>query len=150
MQYKFFLDNDSSNFFGSVNYPGTMTEDIESSIEKAVSECPDVVTTYLLSAKGGKCYYPTRVAEVIGSEALQRAHRQGKDPFGMFIDALKRSGKETFLTLRMNEVHYADDPDYPGKSEFNKTHPEFIVDPEGAKINRTGNIEKTWLSDWMA
>jgi len=137
------LDNDGSNFFGQ-----SMTEDIEGSIAEAVRECAPNVTTYLLCAGAGRYYFPTQVADgVIPTDAtpsyeiLRAAYARGADPFGMFLRALKVAGKETMVTFRMNDVHNPDDPSGWNTSTFKQEHPEYIVDPEGARTKAGG---------WMA
>ena len=138
METRFLLDNDGSNFFAH-----TMTDDVDASIAAAVDACPDAVTTYLLCPNGcGKFYYPTRIGQVYPpARRLPDLHARGIDPFGLFLQALRRSGKETFITYRMNDVHGADDSDHPGTAAFKKQHPEWIVDPEGAARGEGG---------WMA
>ena len=129
MTHRFSLDNDGTNFFAH-----TMTDDVEGSIANTIELCPDQVTTYFLCPNGGgKFYYPTRIGEVDSTaRRLAPLHRQGKDPFGLFLAALRQAGKETFITYHMNDVQGAEDPNYPGTAEFKKQHPDFIVDPAAA------------------
>ena len=137
MIHRFLLDNDGSNFFGQ-----TMRDDVEASIEEAVWECPANVTTYLLCAGSARFYFPTRVGEVAPTyQRLLRAHAEGKDPFGLFLKALRKAGKETFVTFRMNDVHNANEPDHPSVPSFRKKHPDLIV---GAEAVRRG--DHGWLN----
>jgi len=131
------LDNDGSNFF-----LGAMTEDIEGSVAEAVAECPENVTTYLLCAGAGTHYYPTEVSRVVPrADRLLAAHARGKDPFGMFLEALREAGKETFITLRMNDVHHPDKPDAGNIPRIKVEHPDCVVDIEAVREKRGG---------WMA
>ncbi len=143
--HRFLLDNDGSNFFCH-----TMGDSVEASIAEAVADCPSEVSTYLLCATGaGKFYDPTQVGEVVvedyakvGREGrLQELHTRGQDPFGLFLQALRRAGKETFITYRMNDVHHADQPDHPAIPAFRKAHPEMIVDHPAVLAGK---------ADWMA
>ena len=138
MKHRFLLDNDGTNFFVH-----TMTDNVDQSIADAVDACPAQVTTYLLCPNGcGTFYYPTRIGEVYpAARRLLEFHQEGQDPFGRFLQALHRAGKETFITYRMNDVHGADDPAHPGTAAFKKQHPESIVDPEAAASGQGG---------WMA
>jgi len=138
MENRFLLDNDGSNFFAH-----TMTDDVDASIAEEVDSCPSAVTTYLLCPNGcGKFYHPTQVGEVYPpARHLTELHARGIDPFGLFLQALRQRGKETFITYRMNDVHGADDPDAPGTAEFKKHHPDFIVDSEGVALGEGG-----WMS----
>jgi hypothetical protein len=137
MPRRLLLDNDGTNLFLL-----DLAEDVEASVAAAVAECPANVTTYMVCPNGpGKFYYPTKVGEVWeDAKLLVRAHAQGKDPFGMFLQGLRRAGKETFITYRMNDVHGADDPNYSGTAEFKKEHPDYIVDAQAVRERR---------ADWM-
>lgn len=106
MKRRFLLDNDGSNIFHN------LTDNIEHDIAEAIQECPDNITTYLLCSGAGTYYFPTRVGAVDPrAKGLLKAHADGKDPFGMFLSALRKAGKETFITFRMNDVHNPDDAD---------------------------------------
>jgi len=135
---RFLMDNDGSNFF-----QGTMTEDIQASIAEAVWECPANVTTYLLCSGAGTYYYPTKVGDVVpNAPLLHAAHKKGLDPFGMFLEALKRAGKETFITYRMNDVHNpTEDWNLP---RVRREHPDCIVDIGAVEANRA-----EWMSYCM-
>ena len=135
MTHRFLLDNDGSNLFYN------LTDDVERDIQDAVHECPAEVTTYLLCAGAGTFYYPTRVGEVAPNAApLLAAHQRGMDPFGLILRALRRAGKEVFITYRMNDVHNPDAPDQWNTSRFKREHPEAIVDAEAVREGR---------ADWM-
>jgi len=135
--HRFLLDNDGSNFFCH-----TMTDDVEGSVAEAVRECPRNVTTYLLCAGGGTHYFPTQVSRVVPTaERLLAAHGRGIDPFGLFLAALREAGKETFITLRMNDVHNPDDPCGWNTPRLKLTHPEYVVDAEAVREKHGG---------WMA
>jgi hypothetical protein len=140
---RFLLDNDGTNFFLQ-----SMTEEVEGCIAQEVSECPPHVTTYLLCAGAGTYLYPTKVGKITpvlprfpASRHLHAAWAQGLDPFGMFLKALRTAGKETFVTVRMNDVHDPTDPSQWNTPPLRMSHPEFVVDP-GAAATKTG--------DWMA
>ena len=135
---RFLLDCDGDWFCAH------MTDNVEQSIAEVVAGIPDNVTTYMLCSGCSKYNYPTRVGEVLGSDLsglgrenfLPGLHSQGIDPFGIFLQALRKAGKETFITYRMNDLH-ADSPDHPEAPEFKKKHPDYVIDPE-AVGNKTG------------
>ena len=134
---RFLLDNDGSNIFGH-----TMTDDVEACIAEAVEDCPDNVTTYLLCAGAGTLHYPTKVGRVATRfKPLAAALERGLDPFGMFLRGLKQSGKEAFITMRMNDVHDPTDANDWNTPKVRLEHPDAIVDPEAAAEGRGG---------WMA
>lgn len=135
--HRFILDNDGSNFFLRA-----MSENIEECIIDAVGRCPASVTTYMLCPGAGTYLYPTRVGEVIAqtdmfpaSKYLRGALEQGVDPFGMFLEALRKAGKETFITLRMNDVHNPNDPTDWNTPRFRKEHPDLAVDVDAVAAN---------------
>ncbi len=56
------------------------------------------------------------------------------------LRALRRAGKEVFLTYRMNDVHNPDAPDQWNTSRFKREHPDAIVDPRAVREKH---------ADWM-
>ncbi len=140
MRRRLLLDQDGTCFFLQ-----TMTQDILGSIRRAVAECSPNVTTYLVCAGAGTLLYPTRVGTMVpfvesfpGSRHLHDAVGKGMDPFGMFLSALRQAGKETFITLRMNDVHEANNLDGWNISQFKRENLDKVVDPTGV-ANKTGD-----------
>ena len=118
------LDNDGGNLFYH------LTDDVEQDIRDAVAECPENVTTYLLCAGAGTLYYPTSVGTVVpNAPGLLRAHASGVDPFGMLLTGLREAGKETFVTVRMNDVH--DPEDEWNLPTVRRRHPDAIREGKG-------------------
>jgi hypothetical protein len=136
---RFIIDNDGTNIF-MLKTP--LTDD---DLRWAVEQCPKSVTTYLVCPNAiGKFYYPCSIGEAISHEVapcLIDAFERGEDPFGKFLHYIKQSGKEVFITYRMNDVHNANEPDHWGASEFKKSHPELAVDFEAIRNNK---------ADWMS
>jgi hypothetical protein len=136
---RFIIDNDGTNLF-MLKSPLT-----DNDLIWAVEQCPKSVTTYLVCPNAiGKFYYPCSVGEPISRDVaphLIDAFERGEDPFGKFLEYLKQSGKEVFITYRMNDVHNANESDHWGASEFKKNHPDLAVDFEAVRDNR---------ADWMS
>jgi len=130
---RYILDNDGSNIFC---HSDPLDDEV---IDHAVQECPDTVTTYLICPNWcGKFFFSTQVGEILPESCAQSFHaliNSGKDPLGMFIERMRSTGRETFITYRTNDVHGADDPNHPGASEFKKAHPDFVVDPADTSGN---------------
>jgi hypothetical protein len=139
LKKRFIVDNDGSNLF---MLKSPLTDD---DLKWAVEQCPKSVTTYLVCPNAiGKFYYPCSVGETISREVaphLIDAFERGDDPFGKLLEYLKRSGKETFITYRMNDVHNANESNHWGASEFKKNNPDLIVDAEAVRNNR---------AEWMS
>ena len=95
------LDNDGNSTFS------TLSPDFKRDIDEVVSACPPNITTYLLCPGAGRYYYPTQVGETDPRcTQLALEHAQGRDPFGYFLQRLKAAGKETFVTIRTNDVQW--------------------------------------------
>jgi hypothetical protein len=133
---RFLLDNDGSNLFYNLG------DDPAAAVDEAVRECPASVTTYLQCSGAGSSYWPTRIGHVDPrATGLVAAHARGIDPLGMLLRGLKASGKETFITLRMNDVHNPTDADQWNTPRIRQEHPDVIV---GADEVRAGRAE--WMS----
>ncbi|MFH1740032.1 MAG: hypothetical protein ABIH23_13565, partial [bacterium] len=119
---RFLLNNDGSNLFWRDDLSMKL-------VRRHVSECPDAITTYLLCPNGiQKMFYPSAHEELSTSGVLSSLVAAGEDPFGEFIEGLKKRGFETFVTFRMNEVHNVDNPNDPNLSSFWREHPEYRVE----------------------
>jgi len=124
------IDHDGNLLF---QFP---SNNIELDIKESVGEIPSNVSTYLLCCGAGTMYFPTHVGVVDPrSTVLAEAHAQGKDPFGMFLQALRQTGIETYITMRMNDVHNPTDADCWNTPPIRIKHPDYIVDIEAAKRN---------------
>lgn len=139
MKKRFIIDNDGTNIFMLRN---PLTDE---DLKWAVGQCPKSVTTYMVCPNAiGKFYYPCSIGETISHDIaphLIDAFERGEDHFGKFLQMLRQSGKEVFITYRMNDAHNANEPDHWGASEFKKKHPEYAVDIDAIKNNR---------ADWMS
>jgi hypothetical protein len=116
------------------------------------------LTTIMLSPSLGQSVnYPSQVSElchwrplepkvreelyhVMGQEAAGgvdqvagRYRREGFDGFAVLVDAVVRSGREAFVTLRMNDVHMVtlEDGQGPYTDAFYRAHPEWRLTDGG-------------------
>ncbi len=137
MTPRFLLDSDGSNLFAHLR------PDWRRDIDEAVRECAPNVTTYMMCSGAGTTYFPTRVASIRPRyESLRAAHARGEDPFGALLRALKDSGRETFITYRMNDVH--NPTEEWNMPRLRREHPECVV---GAEEIRQGKAQ--WMSYCM-
>ena len=137
MTRRFLLDSDGSNIFHHLG------QDWRRDIDEAVRECAPNVTTYMMCSGAGTMYFPTKVADVRpGYDVLKAAHARGEDPFGALLRGLKASGKETFISYRVNDVH--NPTEEWNKPRFRREHPDCIV---GAEEVRQGKAQ--WMSYCM-
>jgi hypothetical protein len=135
------LDNDGHSTFAM------LTADYKRDIDEVVAECPANVTTYLLCPGAGRYYYPTSVGEVDPRcTQLVAEHARGNDPFGYFLQRLRAAGKETFVAVRMNDVHEPTAADEWNLPKLRREHPEFIVD--AAAVARGDMDWRNWALDY--
>jgi len=133
---RFLLDNDSSNFITRFSL-----DDIETTVEEVVRECPPNVTTILLCSGAGTCYWPTTIGHVDPrAQGLIAAHAHGIDPLGDLLQRLKDAGKETFITYRMNDVHNPMDADQWNTPRIRRENPDCIVGLDEVRENRADSL----------
>jgi len=73
-------------------------------------------------------------------------HAAGRDPFGYFLEKLRASGKETFVTVRMNDVHNPTAADEWNLPKVRRAHPDVIVD--AAAVARGDTDWRNWALDY--
>ena len=134
MNRRFLLDSDGTNFLRH------LSDDLHRDVAEMVQECPPNVTTYLVCSAAGNAFFPTRVGNVCPHcPALLAAHARGEDPLGALLQGLKEAGKETFITFRMNDVHFPTDEGRVPR--IRREHPEFVVGLEEVRGGKAG-----WMS----
>ena len=131
MSTRLLLDNDGSNFLGSLG------ENHEHVVAQMVDDCPSEVDTYLLCPGAGTYYFPTKVGDRYYPN-LEPIYASGADPIRNMLEGLKARGIEAFLTFRTNDVHNANEPDHPLVPSFRKRNPEFVVDAEAVRAGKGG------------
>ena len=135
-------------------YKGAAVAAIRSAVERF--EGTQVTTIMLSPSLGQSVNYPSQVSElchwrplspatrdelyhVMGDtaaagveQAAELYRRNGFDGFGVLVDAVTTSGREAFVTLRMNDVHMVtlDRGEGPYTDAFYRAHPEWRL-PEG-------------------
>jgi hypothetical protein len=135
------LDNDGNSTFG------TLSPDFRRDIDEVVAACPPNVTTYLLCPGAGRYYYPTKVGETDPRhKQLAVEHAAGRDPFGYFLGKLRAAGTETFVTVRMNDVHEPTAADEWNMPRVRREHPDAIVD--AAAVARGDTDWRNWAIDY--
>jgi hypothetical protein len=135
------LDNDGNSTFG------ILSPDFRRDIDEVVAACPPNVTTYLLCPGAGRYYYPTKVGETDPRhKQLAVEHAAGRDPFGYFLGKLRAAGKETFVTVRMNDVHEPTAADEWNMPRVRREHPDAIVD--AAAVARGDTDWRNWAIDY--
>ena len=62
-------------------------------------------------------------------------HTRGIDPYARWIARSRKYGIHPWLSMRMNDVHYAGNPEHSLHDRFWKEHPEYRRDPQGDNYN---------------
>jgi hypothetical protein len=52
-------------------------------------------------------------------------HDKGLDPYAVWLDRVREHGKEAWISMRMNDVHFVDHPEGWTVCDFWKQHPEY-------------------------
>lgn len=129
------IDDDGNNYFHH------LTDDPARDARDLVDELPASVTDYMLCPGAGTFYFPTKIARTDPHiKKLNDLHAAGIDPFGILLSAIRHSGRRTFITCRMNDVHNPTDADEWNMPLVRKQHPDAIVD---AAAVQAGNAE--WM-----
>lgn len=130
------IDDDGNNFFHQ------LTDDHQTCVRELITDLPASVTDYMLCAGAGTFYYPTRIARTDPRMTkIGELHARGADPFDSLLTALKSSGRRTFVTCRMNDVHNPTDADEWNMPLVRKRHPDAIVDMAAVQAGK---------AEWMS
>ena len=131
-----------------------------------VRDCVDQVagtgvTTYLMCTGSDLVYYPSRFARIIGDDAdgtldrrgdewtpvyyrnAMRLAAEGTDGVRVALERARYHGMETFLTYRMNDLHFTD-PANRGTiyaSRFWDAHPEYWLRDGSQGWNSAGALD---------
>ena len=63
--------------------------------------------------------------------AARRADEIGLDPYTIWLDETRKLGRKGGISIRMNDIHFIDDEDNVGHSDFWRDHPECRREPGG-------------------
>jgi hypothetical protein len=134
------LNEDNSHFFMS-RLPEAMTL---AGLQALVDGYADSAVTHLFfSPNSMRASFRSRTREAIwdpvnGVEPVtlwtrnaRRLHEAGLDPYAVWLARSRERGISPWLSMRMNDVHNADDPGSYLHSEFWRTHPELRRNPTG-------------------
>ena len=67
--------------------------------------------------------------------ALKTMFERGVDPYAVWIAHSREKGVSPWITMRMNDCHSVDNPNYGGLSRFWKENPQFRRDPSAPLKN---------------
>ncbi|MEE9910701.1 MAG: family 10 glycosylhydrolase [Deltaproteobacteria bacterium] len=91
--------------------------------------CPTMWRTNLYPSKvdgGWKKYSSSKpLSKFPAHDYMMRYLQSGGDPVKDTLDAARKYGKDFFISYRMNDHHYVDDPEWPSHNAFWREHPEY-------------------------
>ena len=182
-QRRFIYNSDAGNMFVAKR-PPMKPEDLYSDID-AVANAG--VTTFCISPNVGMVMnFPSKHARMLGDEEepsirnrikdeaskkpgttraavnLKTLVDMGHDPLQIIIERAKKMGMEVFISFRVNEVHWADNPEGFSQqliiSRFWRKHPDWHVGKQGDALSnlhteilgpRTNPIVGKWLASGL-
>ena len=117
------------------------------------------VTHFVMCLAGQRTSFDSKAWDPIWNGIAERDHRDrtnnvwcvnakklfdaGIDPYRVWIARCREKGVSPWLSIRMNDCHFTDRPDYFRHTYFWKAHPEFRRSPE---ISKTGVQGIDWGS----
>lgn len=173
-KYRLMYDSDGGNLFIYKKPP--MTPEMLYPYIDEVAETG--ITSFFMSPQYGMpMIFPTKVAKMIGEDVnsefaskitidakpktiergivnLRSLINAGHDPYGLVINRAHQNGLETFISFRLNEVHWVEKKDALILSHFWKEHPEWRIGENGDSLSqvyldilgpRTNPIVAGWL-----
>lgn len=129
----FVINEDNSHFFGTRPPEAMNLAGLHAFIDQYAGT---KVTHLFLSPNSMRASFRSRTRDAIwdpveGREPeglwprnARRLHEAGLDPYAVWIARCRERGISPWLSMRMNDVHNADDPASYMHSEFWRRHPE--------------------------
>ena len=136
------FNEDDSHFFGGGVPPSR--EKLNQYVDRL--SAAGKVTHFFMCVNAQKANFPSKVLEaaweydrtVCGKpttwgQNLKKLHDGGIDPYDVWIRRCREKNVSPWISIRMNDVHYAFDMSYAGHSSFWREHPEFWRQPDATK-----------------
>lgn len=135
------VNEDNSHFFGG-RLPEDMTlEGLQTFVDHYADTgvthlflCPNAQRASYDSPVRGAIWENTRDEEGFLSAWPRNArllHERGLDPYKIWLERCREKGISGWLSIRMNDIHNADDPTNIQHCDFWREHPEFHRNPSG-------------------
>ena len=145
------VNEDNSHFFGS-RKPEQMTlKELHAWVDQyaggAVTHlflCPNSMRASFRSRSRDAIWDPVKgkVPQGLWPENAKRLHDAGLDPYAIWIARARQKRLSPWLTMRMNDVHNANETDHYYHSTFWREHPQFWRvpgSPGGSWVERAMN-----------
>ena len=158
--YRLLHNNDGTDILGNLwhNRRPLTVDDVNDCVDQIAGTG---VTTYLMCTGSDLVYYPSRYARIIGDDAggtlehkgnesmpvyyrnARRLAAEGTDVVRVALERARYHGMETFLTYRMNDLHFTD-PANKGtiyEARFWGEHPECWLGDASQGWNSAGALD---------
>lgn len=163
-KYRFIHNNDGSDLLGNIWFdrrPLTLA-DLDSCVDLVTKDTP--ITTYMICSGSEFSYVPSKYGRIFGDDLngtlscgtdtlfhryydnAMYLQRQGTDLIKATLSRAKANGKETFITYRVNDLHFNDTtmhcPIYYTKWWLE--HPQFWVNDPSQGWHSAGALDFTF------
>ncbi len=135
----FVINEDDSHFFNS-RRPEEMTR--EGLLAWADQYAETKVTHLFLCTNCKNADFESKTRDAVWDQLdrhpdcvwpsnAKRLHDAGLDPYAVWIARCREKGISPWITMRMNDVHYVNDPEHWIHSSFWRSHPEYRLPNRG-------------------
>ena len=137
------FNQDDGQFLSEVRTPQELCGYLDTVLRGKVTHffmCPNAQRCNIPSDVFEPCWLaleekPERIAKRGKPWALKMMFEQGTDPYAVWISHCRKKGVSPWITMRMNDVHSVDNPNYGGLSRFWKENPQFRRDADAPLKN---------------
>ena len=137
------FNQDDGQFLSEVRTPQELCGYLDTVLRGKVTHffmCPNAQRCNIPSDVFEPCWLaleekPERIARRGKPWALKTMFDRGIDPYAVWISHCRKKGVSPWITMRMNDVHSVDNPDYGGLSRFWKENPQFRRNPSAPLKN---------------
>ncbi|MBI5396491.1 MAG: hypothetical protein HZA91_14445 [Verrucomicrobia bacterium] len=135
----------SHNKTNSAQYIKSFIEKLKDTDVDAVMCCPGMWRTNLFPSDVDptwKQYRPEQPMSKFRSyDYIMRYLHAGGDPVRDTLEACRKSGKDFFISYRMNDHHYVTDRDWPSHNAIWREHPEYwLGDSDTSPYTKKDNV----------
>jgi hypothetical protein len=133
------------NKTNSAAYIKSFIEKLKDTDVDAIMCCPTAWRTNLFPSEVDPTWEKYRPGQPLSKfrsyDYIMRYLHTGGDPVKETLEACRNSGKDFFISYRMNDHHYVDDLEWPCHNDFWRDHPEYwLGDSNTSPYTKKDNI----------
>lgn len=137
------FNQDDGQFLSEVRTPEQLCGYLDTVLRGKVTHffmCPNAMRCNIPSDVFEPCWLaleenPERIKRRGKPWALKTMFEQGTDPYAVWISHCRAKGVSPWITMRMNDCHSVDNPNYGGLSRFWRENPRLRRDPSAPLKN---------------